>query len=165
MLLASGIVKFPNLNWLTLFPQQSFSLKSSMVQQAVYETLSKIFRKHGALRVNTPLLLPRNRELETSEMCVNLMTHSGGLVSLAYDLRVSWQKLELIVHQIFHEEFENWFHHNRSSVERLKVNVDFTRSKPFRIFFLKTRELRFKQDGLILWCMCLPLCKYCGNPK
>ncbi|XP_038072297.1 eIF-2-alpha kinase GCN2-like isoform X2 [Patiria miniata] len=71
---------------------KGFSFKSSVVQQAVYETLCRIFQKHSALRVNTPLLLPRNKQLERSEMCVNLMTHSGGLVSLAYDLRIPFAR-------------------------------------------------------------------------
>ncbi|XP_022092964.1 eIF-2-alpha kinase GCN2-like isoform X2 [Acanthaster planci] len=71
---------------------KGFSFRASVVQQTVYETLCRIFKKHSALKVNTPLLLPRNRGLEKSEMCVNLMGHSGGLVSLAYDLRIPFAR-------------------------------------------------------------------------
>lgn len=44
-----------------------------------------IFRKHGALDIVTPLLTPHNKE--SSHNAVKLMTHSGSVVCLPYDLR------------------------------------------------------------------------------
>ncbi|XP_033626734.1 eIF-2-alpha kinase GCN2-like isoform X1 [Asterias rubens] len=72
---------------------KGFSLKLSVVQQTVYESLCRILQRHCAVKVNSPLLLPRNQQVETSEMGVNLMTYGGGLVSLAYDLRVPFARL------------------------------------------------------------------------
>lgn len=43
----------------------------------------------GAVRLQTPLLLPRNRKLYDSSELACFMDHSGMLVTLPYDLRVS----------------------------------------------------------------------------
>lgn len=43
----------------------------------------------GAVRLQTPLLLPRNRRLYEGCETACFMDHSGMLVSLPYDLRVS----------------------------------------------------------------------------
>ncbi len=42
----------------------------------------------GAVRLQTPLLLPRNRRLYEGCETACFMDHSGMLVSLPYDLRV-----------------------------------------------------------------------------
>lgn len=43
----------------------------------------------GAVRLQTPLLLPRNRKLYEGSELACFMDHSGMLVTLPYDLRVS----------------------------------------------------------------------------
>lgn len=65
----------------------------SAVSEVVMETLKGVFSKHGAVHVSSPLLLPRLDVYNNTEMCVNMMDHSGGLVSLPYDLRVTTQSM------------------------------------------------------------------------
>ena len=67
---------------------QGFSLKNSLTQQMVYDTVQRIFQKHGAVRINTIMLLPKTKLYEHSDMCAHFMDHSGGIVTLPYDLRV-----------------------------------------------------------------------------
>ncbi|TMS21667.1 eIF-2-alpha kinase GCN2 [Larimichthys crocea] len=65
----------------------SFSFNSAKLQQYVHETITRIFKKHGAVRLQTPLLLPRNRKLYDGSEPACFMDHSGMLVTLPYDLR------------------------------------------------------------------------------
>uniref|UniRef100_A0A8C6VKJ1 eIF-2-alpha kinase GCN2 n=1 Tax=Naja naja TaxID=35670 RepID=A0A8C6VKJ1_NAJNA len=67
----------------------SFSVWSTKIQQHVCETISRIFKRHGAVKMHTPLLMPRNRKLYEHNEASYLMDHSGMLVMLPYDLRVS----------------------------------------------------------------------------
>lgn len=43
----------------------------------------------GAIKLHTPLLMPRNKKLYEHNEASYLMDHSGMLVMLPYDLRVS----------------------------------------------------------------------------
>ncbi|TSO67491.1 eIF-2-alpha kinase GCN2 [Bagarius yarrelli] len=70
----------------------SFNFNSAKLQQYVYETITRVFRKHGAVRLQTPLLLPRNRKLYEGCEVACFMDHSGMLVTLPYDLRVSFAR-------------------------------------------------------------------------
>ncbi|XP_052437387.1 eIF-2-alpha kinase GCN2 isoform X1 [Carassius gibelio] len=70
----------------------SFNLNTAKLQQHVYETVTRIFRRHGAVRLQTPLLLPRNRHLYEGCETACFMDHSGMLVSLPYDLRLSFAR-------------------------------------------------------------------------
>ncbi|KAL6105996.1 eif2ak4 [Pungitius sinensis] len=70
----------------------SFSLNSAKLQQHVYETITRIFKKHGAVRLQTPLLLPRNRKLYDGSEPACFMDHSGMLVTLPYDLRMAFSR-------------------------------------------------------------------------
>lgn len=70
----------------------SFHLASAKLQQYVYETVTRIFRRHGAVRLQTPLLLPRNRRLYEGCETACFMDHSGMLVSLPYDLRLAFAR-------------------------------------------------------------------------
>ncbi|KAK1894495.1 eIF-2-alpha kinase GCN2 [Dissostichus eleginoides] len=70
----------------------SFSFNSAKLQQHVYETITRIFKKHGAVRLQTPLLLPRNRKLYDGSELACFMDHSGMLVTLPYDLRMAFSK-------------------------------------------------------------------------
>ncbi|XP_063764611.1 eIF-2-alpha kinase GCN2 isoform X3 [Eleginops maclovinus] len=70
----------------------SFSLNSAKLQQHVYETITRIFKKHGAVRLQTPMLLPRNRKLYDGSELACFMDHSGMLVTLPYDLRMAFSR-------------------------------------------------------------------------
>uniref|UniRef100_A0AAY5KKV3 eIF-2-alpha kinase GCN2 n=1 Tax=Esox lucius TaxID=8010 RepID=A0AAY5KKV3_ESOLU len=70
----------------------SFHFNSAKLQQYVYETISRIFKKHGAVRLQTPMLLPRNRKLYEGSEPACFMDHSGMLVTLPYDLRMAFAR-------------------------------------------------------------------------
>ncbi|XP_070835597.1 eIF-2-alpha kinase GCN2 [Chaetodon trifascialis] len=70
----------------------SFSFNSAKLQQYVHETITRIFKKHGAVRLQTPLLLPRNRKLYDGSELACFMDHSGMLVTLPYDLRMAFAR-------------------------------------------------------------------------
>ncbi|AWP16645.1 putative eukaryotic translation initiation factor 2-alpha kinase 4 [Scophthalmus maximus] len=70
----------------------SFSFNGAKLQQHVYETITRIFKKHGAVRLQTPLLLPRNRKVYDGSELACFMDHSGMLVTLPYDLRMPFAR-------------------------------------------------------------------------
>uniref|UniRef100_A0A1A8GP91 non-specific serine/threonine protein kinase n=1 Tax=Nothobranchius korthausae TaxID=1143690 RepID=A0A1A8GP91_9TELE len=70
----------------------SFSFSSAKLQQHVYEAITRIFKKHGAVRLHTPLLLPRNRKLYDGCELACFMDHSGMLVTLPFDLRMAFAR-------------------------------------------------------------------------
>uniref|UniRef100_A0A673CBT0 eIF-2-alpha kinase GCN2 n=1 Tax=Sphaeramia orbicularis TaxID=375764 RepID=A0A673CBT0_9TELE len=70
----------------------NFSFNSAKLQQYVYETITRIFKKHGAVRLQTPLFLPRNRKLYEGSELACFMDHSGMLVTLPYDLRMAFSR-------------------------------------------------------------------------
>lgn len=49
----------------------------------------------GAVQLCTPLLLPRNRQMYEHNEAALFMDHSGMLVMLPFDLRVSWDAAPL----------------------------------------------------------------------
>jgi len=51
--------------------------------------LERIFRKHGAVHIGIPLLMPKCSLYDANDAYVCLMDRSGGLVGLPYDSRVS----------------------------------------------------------------------------
>uniref|UniRef100_H3DJ97 eIF-2-alpha kinase GCN2 n=1 Tax=Tetraodon nigroviridis TaxID=99883 RepID=H3DJ97_TETNG len=70
----------------------SFNVNSAKLQQHVHETIIRIFKKHGAVRLQTPLLFPRNRKLYEGSELACFMDHSGMLVTLPYDLRMAFAR-------------------------------------------------------------------------
>ncbi|KAF7664989.1 hypothetical protein LDENG_00158310 [Lucifuga dentata] len=88
----------------------SFNFSSAKLQQYVHETITRIFKKHGAVRLQTPLLLPRNRKLYEGSELACFMDHSGMLVTLPYDLRMSFAR---------YVARNNIIHLKRYSVERV----------------------------------------------
>uniref|UniRef100_A0A3Q2GNM7 non-specific serine/threonine protein kinase n=1 Tax=Cyprinodon variegatus TaxID=28743 RepID=A0A3Q2GNM7_CYPVA len=70
----------------------SFNFGSAKLQQHVYESVTRIFKKHGAVRLHTPLLLPRNRKLYDGSELACFMDHSGMLVTLPFDLRMAFAR-------------------------------------------------------------------------
>ncbi|CAL8138262.1 unnamed protein product [Orchesella dallaii] len=55
-------------------------------------TVQKVFERHGGLEVGSPILMPKTPLYEENESCVNLMCHSGNIVSLPHDLRIPFAR-------------------------------------------------------------------------
>ncbi|KAM7159039.1 eIF-2-alpha kinase GCN2 isoform 2-T2 [Molossus nigricans] len=70
----------------------SFSIRTAKIQQHVCETIVRIFKRHGAVQLCTPLLLPRNRQIYEHNEAALFMDHSGMLVMLPFDLRVPFAR-------------------------------------------------------------------------
>ncbi|KAL0969170.1 hypothetical protein UPYG_G00223410 [Umbra pygmaea] len=70
----------------------SFQFNSAKLQQYAFETITRIFKKHGAVRLQTPMLLPRNRKLYEGSEPACFMDHSGMLVTLPFDLRMAFAR-------------------------------------------------------------------------
>ncbi|XP_031435954.1 eIF-2-alpha kinase GCN2 [Clupea harengus] len=99
----------------------SFHFSSAKLQQYVYETITRVFRKHGAVRLQTPLLLPRNRTLYEGCELACFMDHSGMLVTLPYDLRLAFARFVAR---------NNITHLKRYSIERVFRPRKLDRSHP-----------------------------------
>nr|CAD7397393.1 unnamed protein product [Timema cristinae] len=65
---------------------------SPLLQERVKQAVTKVFHRHGALPLNTPLLSPPSPHPPSCESCVRLMARSGGLVCLPHDLRVPFAR-------------------------------------------------------------------------
>ncbi|XP_045185726.2 eIF-2-alpha kinase GCN2-like [Mercenaria mercenaria] len=70
----------------------SISMKNSLTQHLVNDTLEKVFQRHGAIKLNTPLLMPQQNLYENLDHYACLMDHSGRLVGLPFDLRVPFAR-------------------------------------------------------------------------
>ncbi|KAK6635786.1 hypothetical protein RUM44_001040 [Polyplax serrata] len=64
------------------------SEKQYFLLDLVKERMESILRKHGAIYFSTPLLLPQSKDQKSIEPKVKLITHSGSIVNLPYDLRI-----------------------------------------------------------------------------
>ena len=60
------------------------------------DMLERIFRRHGAVHVGVPLLMPKCSLYDANDAYVCLMDRSGGLVGLPYDSRVSLM-IEIVI--------------------------------------------------------------------
>uniref|UniRef100_A0A3B3RDK5 non-specific serine/threonine protein kinase n=1 Tax=Paramormyrops kingsleyae TaxID=1676925 RepID=A0A3B3RDK5_9TELE len=74
------------------FHKGSFNSSAAKLQQYVHETISRIFKKHGAVRFQTPLLMPKSKALYEGSDLACFMDHSGMLVTLPYDLRLAFAR-------------------------------------------------------------------------
>ena len=77
--------------------QQRANLRRTLAgQEAVRRAAERVFRRHGALSVQMSHLLPRGKEQVYRDRdrgaLVQVMTRSGGVVSLPYDLRVHFAR-------------------------------------------------------------------------
>ncbi|NXP47980.1 E2AK4 kinase, partial [Heliornis fulica] len=70
----------------------SFSIWAAKIQQHVCESVSRIFKRHGAIKLHTPLLMPRSKKLYEHNEASYFMDHSGVLVMLPYDLRIPFAR-------------------------------------------------------------------------
>uniref|UniRef100_A0A7N6FEW4 non-specific serine/threonine protein kinase n=1 Tax=Anabas testudineus TaxID=64144 RepID=A0A7N6FEW4_ANATE len=107
----------------------NFSFNSAKLQQHVYETITRIFKKHGAVRLQTPLLLPRNKKLYDGCELACFMDHSGMLVTVPYDLRMAFARFV---------SRNNITHLKRYSIERV-----FRPRKPDRMHPRELMECAF----------------------
>ena len=71
---------------------KSLMLKMPLIQQYVRSSLQKIFNKHGAVPLGTPLLMPRCSIYKDNDTYSCLMDHSGQPVGIPYDLRVPFAR-------------------------------------------------------------------------
>ncbi|XP_058594211.1 eIF-2-alpha kinase GCN2 isoform X2 [Neofelis nebulosa] len=70
----------------------AFSIRTAKIQQHVCDTIIRIFKRHGAVQLCTPLLLPQNRQIYEHNEAALFMDHSGMLVMLPFDLRVPFAR-------------------------------------------------------------------------
>ncbi|MBN3305085.1 E2AK4 kinase, partial [Amia calva] len=70
----------------------NFSPSVAKLQQYVYEVISRIFKKHGAVKLQTPFFMPKNKKLYEGTELACFMDHSGMLVTLPYDLRLTFAR-------------------------------------------------------------------------
>nr|D4A7V9.2 RecName: Full=eIF-2-alpha kinase GCN2; AltName: Full=Eukaryotic translation initiation factor 2-alpha kinase 4; AltName: Full=GCN2-like protein [Rattus norvegicus] len=70
----------------------NFLIRTAKIQQLVCETIVRVFKRHGAVQLCTPLLLPRNRQIYEHNEAALFMDHSGMLVMLPFDLRVPFAR-------------------------------------------------------------------------
>ncbi|XP_003503470.1 eIF-2-alpha kinase GCN2 isoform X1 [Cricetulus griseus] len=70
----------------------NFLIRTAKIQQLVCETIIRIFKRHGAVQLSTPLLLPRNKQIYEHNEAAVFMDHSGMLVMLPFDLRVPFAR-------------------------------------------------------------------------
>ncbi|XP_055375008.1 eIF-2-alpha kinase GCN2 [Condylostylus longicornis] len=63
-------------------------LASNPVLEFVKEKVVNLFRKHGGVEMNAPLLTPLSKNIFSNSNPVKLMTHSGSVVVLPNNLRV-----------------------------------------------------------------------------
>ncbi|XP_075049500.1 eIF-2-alpha kinase GCN2 [Mixophyes fleayi] len=69
----------------------SFSARSARIHHHVCETVCRVFKRHGAVKLNTPLLMPRSKMSDSGESAC-FMDHSGMLVTLPYNLRIPFAR-------------------------------------------------------------------------
>lgn len=68
--------------------QSKFTTKIPLVQEMVQEMMVNIFQHHGAVRLTTPLLMPKCDIYSKTDFYTRFIDHFGHLVSLPFDLRV-----------------------------------------------------------------------------
>nr|XP_035966585.1 eIF-2-alpha kinase GCN2 isoform X8 [Halichoerus grypus] len=71
---------------------KGFSIRTSKIQQHVCDTVVRVFKRHGAVQLCTPLLLPQNRQIYEHNEAALFMDHSGMLVMLPFDLRIPFAR-------------------------------------------------------------------------
>lgn len=70
----------------------SFSVRSARIHHHVCETVCRVFKRHGAVKLHTPLLMPRSKMVSESGESACFMDHSGMLVMLPYNLRIPFAR-------------------------------------------------------------------------
>nr|DBA14331.1 TPA: hypothetical protein GDO54_005319 [Pyxicephalus adspersus] len=70
----------------------SFSVRSARIHHHVCETVCRVFKRHGAVKLHTPLLMPRSKTVSESGESACFMDHNGMLVTLPYNLRIPFAR-------------------------------------------------------------------------
>ncbi|RIA85582.1 kinase-like domain-containing protein [Glomus cerebriforme] len=70
----------------------NFDQLNALTYIRVRDHMMKIFRHHGAVELNTPLLMPKCNLYEEDKKAVYLIDGDGGLVQLPYDLTVPFTR-------------------------------------------------------------------------
>ncbi|XP_023245579.1 eIF-2-alpha kinase GCN2 [Copidosoma floridanum] len=76
--------------------------KAPFTQEYVKTKVIKVFQRHGGQCIVTPLLMPKSGLSILPDSCVQLMTRTGSIVSIPYDLRapfaryVAWNSIRKI---------------------------------------------------------------------
>uniref|UniRef100_A0A452UB46 eIF-2-alpha kinase GCN2 n=1 Tax=Ursus maritimus TaxID=29073 RepID=A0A452UB46_URSMA len=91
---------------------KGFSIRTSKIQQHVCDTIVRIFKRHGAVQLCTPLLLPQNRQIYEHNEAALFMDHSGMLVMLPFDLDLGfWVSLSrYCIERVFRPRKLDRFH-------------------------------------------------------
>lgn len=75
------------------FHKGGITIKIALTNELVYESLIRIFQKHGAVPVLSPLLMPKTSMYDNnSENYPCFMDHNGLLIGLPFDLRVPFAR-------------------------------------------------------------------------
>ncbi|KAE8587318.1 hypothetical protein XENTR_v10021928 [Xenopus tropicalis] len=69
-----------------------FSVRSARLHHHVCEAVCRIFKRHGAVKLHAPLLMPRGKAGFDNSESACFMDHSGMLVTLPYNLRISFAR-------------------------------------------------------------------------
>ncbi|KAI8053805.1 kinase-like domain-containing protein [Syncephalis plumigaleata] len=69
----------------------ALDLLDSLTYAQICDCITAVFRRHGAIALNTPLLIPKTDYFKDKKV-VDLMDNSGGLVQLPYDLTVPFAR-------------------------------------------------------------------------
>ncbi|CAH2328065.1 eIF-2-alpha kinase GCN2 isoform X1 [Pelobates cultripes] len=70
----------------------SFSTRSAKIHHHVCETVCRVFKRHGAVKLHTPLLMPRSKAQSDGGESACFLDHSGMLVTLPYNLRIPFAR-------------------------------------------------------------------------
>ena len=72
--------------------KKPFSEISVKEHERVADILKRVFHKHGAMELKTPLLMPKCDLYKSQEQYVRIMDQQGGVVALPYDLRIPFAR-------------------------------------------------------------------------
>ena len=92
----------------------SLSPRIQFYYESVKAKVVKVFLKHGGVYLTTPFLMPESDLMQNyTENCVKMMTRSGSIVSMPYDLRVPfaryvvWNNIQILrryaIERVFRE--------------------------------------------------------------
>ncbi|KAJ8309409.1 hypothetical protein KUTeg_014283 [Tegillarca granosa] len=74
------------------FYKNPFEMRRVLIHQLVNETIVRIFHKHGAIKLTTPLLMPRCSQTDSNDHHIYFMDQFGRPVGIPFDLRVPFAR-------------------------------------------------------------------------
>uniref|UniRef100_A0A8C4QBV3 RWD domain-containing protein 3 n=1 Tax=Eptatretus burgeri TaxID=7764 RepID=A0A8C4QBV3_EPTBU len=109
--------------------KMAFNPKHYIITGHVCETIRRVFEIHGAMQINTPLLMPRRRDLYEGMEVASFMDFSGLPVMLPYDLRVPFARFVA--------------RNNITNLKRYSMERVFRQRRPMRSHPREVREVAF----------------------